>query len=245
MKLQNFVAANWPAPEHVVAGTTVRTGGKSRSPYDSWNLGIHAGDSREAVIKNRERLAARLDLPGEPAWLRQVHGDRSVPADTAQDEPEADGSWTSSTGVVCVVLTADCLPVLLCDREGRTVGAAHAGWRGLSAGILENTVAAMSVPAESLMAWLGPAISQPAFEVGPEVREAFLDTDSAAASAFQRNAAGRWQADLYELARQRLVRTGVSAVYGGGRCTFREEGQFFSYRRDGQCGRMASVVFRR
>jgi len=245
MSSEHFLAAEWPAPAGIVAGTSCRTGGESLPPYDSLNLGIHAGDSDVRVIANRRLLADRLSLPSEPAWLRQVHGNRVVDAGAIAGEPEADGSWTEAAGVVCVALTADCLPVLLSDRGGRAVAAAHAGWRGLSAGILENTVAAMPVAPADLLAWLGPAISQPAFEVGDEVRAEFLDADAGARDAFERNARGRWQADLYELARRRLRRAGVTGIYGGGRCTHGEQDRFFSYRRDGQCGRMASIIFRR
>ena len=245
MNDRHFLSADWPAPPGIVAGTTYRIGGESPPPFDSWNLGIHAGDSYERVVANRRLLADRLALPAEPAWLRQVHGDRVVEAGEVSGEPEADGSWTGAAGVVCVALTADCLPVLFCDREGRHVAAAHAGWRGLCAGILERTVAAMPVGPGELLAWLGPAISQPAFEVGDEVRIAFLKADAGAAEAFEKNSRGRWQADLYKLARRRLSRAGVLDVFGGGRCTHTEKDRFFSYRRDGRCGRMASVVFRR
>ncbi len=242
MNDRHFLAADWPAPESIIAGTTLRTGGRSEAPFDSWNHGIHAGDVDEHVLANRHLLRSRLDLPSEPYWLRQVHGPRVVAALGASDEPEADASWTDQPDTVCVALTADCLPVLFAHRNGIVVAAAHAGWRGLAAGVLENTVAAMPGRPGDLMAWLGPAISQAAFEVGDEVRAAFLATDSSAASAFEKNPAGRWQADLYALARQRLAAIGVDEVYGGDRCTYQEDGHFFSYRRDGQCGRMASII---
>lgn len=241
----SFLKADWPAPANIVAGTTLRNGGVSEGVYASLNLGAHVGDRALAVGENRQRVAERLRLPGEPYWLRQVHGHRVVRAPFGDAEPEADACLTGETGVVCAVLTADCLPVLFCSADGSAVGAAHAGWRGLSAGVLEAVIAAFDCDPGSLTAWLGPAISQPSFEVGAEVRREFVDHDAAAARHFERNAAGRWQADLYGLARQRLESSGLKAIYGGGRCTYRETDAFYSYRRNGECGRMASLIFRR
>lgn len=240
-----WIPAQWPSPPPgVVAGTTLRRGGFSGGVYKSLNVGAHVGDDPEAVARNRSLLRDACGLPAEPLWLSQVHGTRVVDAMPAAGTPEADGAVTDRAGVVCTVLTADCLPVVLAARDGSRVAVAHAGWRGLSDGILEATVRAMSVPAANLLAWLGPAISQRAFEVGSEVRERFVEDDRAAAACFEANGRGRWQADLYELARLRLGRCGVAAIGGGGRCTFTEADDFFSWRRDGQCGRMATFVFR-
>jgi YfiH family protein len=240
-----WIPAEWPSTvSGVIAGTTLRSGGISSGPYASLNLGDHVGDDPAAVRRNREFAREVCGLPAEPAWLSQVHGTRVVEANAMPDADRADGAVTDHAGVVCAVLTADCLPVVLTARDGSRVGVAHAGWRGLCDGILEATVSAMRVPATQLLAWLGPAISQSAFEVGGEVRERFIEADPEAAGCFAANDRGRWQADLYGLARLRLERLGVSAIGGGGRCTFTEAGDFFSYRRDGPCGRMATFVFR-
>lgn len=239
-----FLAADWPAPEGVIAGTTLRAGGASSGAFASLNLGAHVGDDPDSVAENRRRVHDQLALPGAPQWLRQVHGRDVVDAPLADPEPEADASVTTRAGTVCAVLTADCLPVLLTSRDGAVIAAAHAGWRGLLAGILPAAVAAMRVAPSSLLAWLGPAIAQPAFEVGAEVREGFVAADGETAACFAANARGRWQADLYALARRSLERAGVAAVYGGGRCTHAESAAFFSHRRDGHCGRMASLIYR-
>ncbi|MBL8447217.1 MAG: peptidoglycan editing factor PgeF [Zoogloeaceae bacterium] len=224
--------------------STRRGGGCSTGPYASWNLGDHVGDAPTAVASNREHLRTRL--PEDPVWLRQVHGTVVVDADALPNGiPEADAAVARRPGRVCAVLTADCLPVLLCDREGKVVGAAHAGWRGLLMGILELTVDAMAVPGQNLMAWLGPAIGPAAFEVGGEVRSAFIAEDPGATTGFAPGAApGKWWADLPWLARRRLARCGVVTVFGGNRCTYSEAADFFSYRRDGVTGRMASLIWR-
>lgn len=237
-----FITPSWPAPPQVRALTTTRRGGVSLPPYDSLNLGDHVGDDPDAVAENRRRLVAELGLPGEPRWLTQVHGTCSADAATVTDRCEADASHTDLTGVVCAVLTADCLPVLLCDREGRSVAAVHAGWRGLLNGVIEQTIAAMGAEGE-LLAWLGPAIGPQAFEVGEEVLEAFLVDAAAAARAFTPSPGGRWLADIYVLARQHLQRAGVTLVYGGEYCTYSEPERFYSYRRDGSTGRMASLIW--
>lgn len=241
--MRDWIAADWPAPPSVRAGTTMRTGGVSEGPYASLNLGAHVGDSPLAVVENRSRLISACYLPGEPQWLDQVHGKSVVELPHDDTPPRADAAFTERAGLVCAVLTADCLPVIYARQNGSAVGVAHAGWRGLCNGVLEATALALGKPS-SLVAWLGPAISRIAFEVGPEVRQAFLDHDTAAEALFARNIAGRWQADLYGLARQRLAAIGLTEVYGGGRCTFTEEEHFFSYRRDGECGRMATFVWR-
>ncbi len=240
-----WIPANWAAADGVVAGTTLRHGGVSEGSYRSLNLGARSGDDAEAVDENRKRFRAYCELPSEPRWLRQVHGTRVVIEPPAKEPTEADAAITRQPGVICVVLTADCLPVILASADGAELAVAHAGWRGLAGGILETTVRAMSADPGDLVVWLGPAISQPAFEVGDEVRQAFLDDDAASSSCFVANERNRWQADLYALARLRLGKLGIERVSGGEYCTFREPERFFSYRRDGACGRMASFVFRR
>jgi hypothetical protein len=244
-----LIRPDWPAPPNIHAVTTTRQGGVSQAPFDSLNLAGHVGDQSAAVAANRARLADALSLFDgplleEPHWLSQVHGVGVVSLDESQEGlPEADASITSQPGRVCAVLTADCLPVLFCDRDGAQVAAAHAGWRGLAAGVLEATVASFVAPPDQIMVWLGPAIGPQAFEVGDEVRATFLATDPQTAECFVENGPGCWCADLYQLARQRLAQVGVNAVYGGGRCTFTEVDSFFSFRRDGNTGRMASLIW--
>jgi YfiH family protein len=234
---------HWPAPAHVKAVSTTRSGGVSQSPYDSLNLADHVGDDRTAVGENRRRLRQREALPAEPLWLNQVHGNRVVDAASGGQQPSADASFSRQPGVVCAVMTADCLPVLFCDRAGSAVAAAHAGWRGLAAGVLEATVDALGVPPGQLLAWLGPAIGPDAFEVGAEVRESFIAEQAQAAAAFVARPNGRWLADLYQLARLRLQAAGVSALYGGGFCTYADRARFYSFRRDRTTGRMASLIW--
>jgi len=239
-----FITPDWPAPANVRAVSTTRLGGVSHPPFDSLNLAGHVGDAPVAVANNRARLAGALSLPASPHWLSQVHGTEVARLETGSEGlPEADASLTTQPGVVCAVLTADCLPVLFCDRAGSRVAVAHAGWRGLSAGVLEATVSAFQLPADEILAWLGPAIGPRAFEVGEEVRQAFCVVDPAAAEAFIAAGPGHWRADLYQLARQRLARAGVTAITGGGRCTFTEVDTFYSFRRDGITGRMASLIW--
>jgi YfiH family protein len=236
-----FIVPDWPAPANVRALQTTRTGGVSPAPWASFNLGDHVGDDPARVAANRAEL--RRHLPAEPVWLTQVHGIAAVDAENCPKSTSADASFACSPNTVCAIMTADCLPVLFCDRAGTVVAAAHAGWRGLVAGVLEATVAAMKVPPGEILAWLGPAIGPQAFEVGDEVRTAFVAHDPAAARAFIPHGAGKWLADIYTLAKQRLANAGVTAVYGGGRCTVSEAEAFFSYRRDGVTGRMASLVW--
>lgn len=241
----SWIAADWPAPDSVVAGTTLRSGGVGQGKYGSLNLAAHVGDDPIAVAANRQRFRRDCSLPAEPLWLHQVHGTEVVQAPCARTPAAADAIITRAAGMVCAILTADCLPVVLSAEDGSEVAACHAGWRGLSDGILEKTVAAMDTGAKRILAWFGPAISQPAFEVGPEVRARFLAWNAAAADCFTSNEQGRWQADLYGLARRRLAACGVSRVFGGGLCTHAEPERFFSHRRDGRCGRMATFIFRR
>lgn len=237
----DVIVPDWPAPSGIRAFQTTRVGGVSRAPYDSLNLGDHVGDDPTAVAENRHQLASLL--PGEPVWLKQVHGIAIADADSGLPGTEADGAVARRAGKVCVVMTADCLPLLLCDCEGTVVAAAHAGWRGLAAGVIEATVAAMGRPAGNLLAWLGPAIGPQAFEVGEEVRAAFTAHDPGAAAAFVPAAEGKWLADIWLLARQRLAALGIESVWGGGRCTVAERDRFFSYRRDGDTGRMGTFIW--
>ncbi len=235
-----MILPDWPAPARVKSLMTTRANGVSQAPWTSFNLGDHVGDDPMHVAANRARL--RQQLPAEPGWLQQVHSTRVV--DLGHDaNREADASLSRQSGTVCAVLTADCLPVLFCDRAGSVVAATHAGWRGLAGGILEATVAAMPVPPGDILAWMGAAIGPQAFEVGDDVRDAFIAQHSEADAAFLPHGSGKWLADIYRLARIRLKRVGVQAIFGGGRCTFSESEIFFSYRRDGVTGRMASLIW--
>jgi polyphenol oxidase len=232
-------APDWSAPPNVRAWVTERG---SAARYGSLNLATHVGDEPQAVAANRLALRRVLALPAEPQWLEQVHGTRVLDLDREPVEA-ADGAVTSRAGVVCAVLTADCLPVVLCDRLGSRVGVAHAGWRGLLHGVLPAAVAAFGGSPAELTVWLGPAIGPAAYEVGAEVRDAFVARAPSAAKRFERNAGGRWQADLYGLARDALAAAGVRSVQGGGYCTFTEARRFFSHRREAPCGRMATLVW--
>jgi YfiH family protein len=242
-----LIAPAWAAPASVQAFSSTRQGGVSATPWDQLNLGDHVNDRPQHVAANRQRLADYIGLPAPRfAWLNQVHGTVVVEA-TAQNLGQllpADASYTREPSVVCAILTADCLPVVLCNYQGTIVGAAHAGWRSLCGGVLENLITAMAEPVENLMAWLGPAIGPDQFEVGPEVRQAFINHSSQAASAFASQGArsGHYMADIYQLATQRLRQAGVSSIGGGGLCTVSDSQRFYSYRRDGQTGRMATLI---
>lgn len=237
-----MLVPEWPAPPWVKSLMTHRAGGVSQAPWSSFNLGDHVGDDPAHVAANRARL--RRLLPAQPGWLKQVHSARVVDIHKPGTDLEADASFTRQTAQVCAVLTADCLPVLFCDRAGSVVAAAHAGWRGLADGILEATVAAMQAPPGEVLAWMGAAIGPQAFEVGDEVRQVFVAQHAQASEAFvPQPLAGKWLADIYALARIRLKQVGVQAIYGGGRCTYQEADSFYSYRRDGVTGRMASLIW--
>ena len=251
-----WLTPDWPAPATVRALSTLRTGGLSKPPYASLNLGSHVGDDATAVAGNRRALRDAARLPAEPVWLEQVHGthvmdlDSQIPTGAASPAPvgPADAAVTRQPGRVCAILTADCLPVLLASDAGDRVGAAHAGWRGLAAGVIEAAVAALGAPPRRLLAWLGPAIGPRHFEVGAEVREEFLQRaaggDTAADdAAFVPNARGRYMADLYALARRRLLRLGVERIYGGGECTYTDAARYYSHRRDGRTGRQATLIW--
>jgi YfiH family protein len=249
-----FITPRWPAPQGVRAAFTLRMGGVSVGPYDSLNLGAGIGDSVDAVEENRRRVRTKLRLPDEPVWLEQVHGvevveighDGALAAvgDGHGSPPKADSSVTRVAGRVCAIRVADCMPVLFAARDGSAVGAAHCGWRGLAAGVLEATIRRIGIPASELIAWMGPAIGPDHFEVGDDVRTGFLARDEDTYTAFVANARGRWQCDLYALARRNLAALGIEEIFGGGWCTFSEADRFFSYRRDGQCGRMAALIWR-
>jgi len=239
--LDYCIIPDWPAPANVKTLQTTRLGGGSSASYESLNLGDHVGDAPMSVARNRMQLNTLL--PSEPVWLQQVHGTVVANADIAGCLPQADACIARHRAAVCVVMTADCLPVLLCDKQGSVVGAAHAGWKGLAAGVIEATVKEMGVAPQHLMAWLGPAISQQAFEVGDEVRSLFVDADAKASGAFIAGQPGKWFADIYALAELRLNALDIMQVHGGGYCTFRENERFFSYRRDGRTGRMGTFIW--
>jgi polyphenol oxidase len=239
----DLLRPDWPAPGHVHALVTTRQGGFSRPPYDSLNLAAHVGDNARDVTRNRTLLKRVCELPEEPFWLTQVHGCRV--ADSSAEAPgcEADAVISDRPDRVCAVLTADCLPLLICDRAGSRVCAVHAGWRGLADGVIEAAVSRMAIAPAELLVWLGPAIGPDAFEVGAEVREAFVGRHAQDADAFRPGRADRWLADIYRLAHRRLARLGVGYVGGGDYCTVNQAQRFYSYRRDGVTGRMASLIW--
>lgn len=267
------IVPQWQAPARVRSAFTLRAGGVSVAPYDSLNVGAHVGDAVDAVRENRRRLREQLGLPSEPVWLQQVHGTEVADLDAlglpggvpppvhvvaaerdgaradiraaapASEPPRADAALARLSGRVCVIQVADCMPVLFAARDGSAVAAAHAGWRGLAGGVLEETIRKLGIPPTHLLAWLGPTISQDNFEVGEDVRAAFISRDPEARAAFVTNTRGRWQCDLYALARRRLSALGIEDVFGGGWCTYADAARFFSFRRDGQCGRMAALIW--
>ena len=241
--MKHWLVPDWPAPPGVRAFATTRAGGVSTGEFASMNLGLSSGD--EPAMVERNRAIVRAELPSDPVYLVQVHGTDVTDLDRlpAGERPRADAAVTAQRGRVATVLVADCMPLLLCDRGGKRVVAAHAGWRGMSAGVIENAVAALQVPPAEVIAWMGPAIGPDAFEVGPEVRAAFLAVDPDADGAFRAHTPGKFMADLYTLARRRLVRMGVECVHGGGFCTFHERDRFFSYRRVKASGRMGAFVW--
>ena len=240
----SLLHADWPAPPGVTAFTTLRgPAGDSQPPFDRFDFGLRNGDDVEVVRGNREMLERAVPLPSAPRWLRQVHG-TAVAIEPGDSEPEADASITRSSGTVLAVLTADCLPVVFAADDGSEVAVAHAGWRGLAAGVLEATVGAMDCDASRVVAWLGPAAGPDAYEIGGEVFDAFTAADPAAATAFAATRPGHWRVDLYALARRRLAAAGVRTVYGGGLCTISDPRRFYSHRRDQRTGRMATVVYR-
>lgn len=238
-----MISPDWPAPGNVRAVVTTRIGGASRGAYASLNLSDSVGDDPACVAANRATLTDCLTLPRDPVWLQQVHGSRVVNAAQVSAAAAADAAYTDISGIVCVVTTADCLPVLFCDRQGSRVAVAHAGWRGLADGVLEAVVEALSLPPEQLYAWLGPAIGAECFEVGEEVRSVFLKRQQSNISAFTPSPRGRWLADIYQLASNDLHAMGVEKIFGGGLCTYTDAQRFYSYRRDRTTGRMASLIW--
>ena len=243
---ESIIIPDWPAPARVKALTTTRIGGQSQIPYDSLNLAQHVGDNSSDVSANREHLKQLAGYSTEPAWLEQVHGKIVVNANNCGSLIAADASFSTVKNKVCVVMTADCLPVLFCDKQGRAVAAAHAGWRGLAGGVLEATLKQLcdelDCQQDEILAWLGPAIGPSAFEVGEEVRETFISQHDVA-SAFVAMGEGHWLMDIYAVARIRLNSAGITDISGGGYCTFNDSECFFSYRRDETCGRMASLIW--
>lgn len=242
---EQVLIPDWPAPARVHALTTTRTlDGASRAPFDSFNLGAHCGDEAGAVAHNRQSLTRRFDFPAPPRWLRQVHGTTVATFDTTADDvvQEADAAIARTPGVVLAVLTADCLPILVCAEDGSEVAAIHAGWRGLAGGVIERSIEQLRAPRERLLAWLGPAIGPQSYEVGADVRDTFLAHDAAAAFAFEPTRAGHWRCDLYALARQRFAACGVAHVSGGSFDTF-ADARFYSHRRDRVTGRFASLIW--
>ncbi len=235
----NWLKADWPAPDFIKAGTTLRQGGVSQAPYDSFNLASHVGDAVEVVEQNRKSL----HLPNAPQWLEQIHSTTAVLLPCNDDIPKADASYTSKNNIVCAVMTADCLPVLITDKQGSCVAAIHAGWRGLCHGIIEETIKKLPTAAEDLLVWLGPAIGPDVYEIGEEVYDAFTRNDNEAKQAFTPTVDQHWLFDIYRLAKLRLNRLGVGHIYGGNHCTLTEKDDFFSYRRDGATGRMASMIW--
>lgn len=243
MSEDRYLIPDWPAPASVKALVTLRTGGYSQGVFNSFNLGLRSGDDPDVVKKNRALLGEGCHWRYRPQWLKQVHGIEVVTAEPDNIEREGDAVWTDKPGLPCAVLTADCLPVLFCDAAGTRVASAHAGWKGLQAGVLEATVKAMGEAPDQLMAWFGPAISQTHFEVGPEVREAFLQSHPDAEAAFVPGQGDRWYGDLYCLAKQRLEKLGLTQISGGQFCTY-EDQRWFSYRRDGtKSGRFATLIW--
>ena len=229
-------------PANIRAVTTLRTGGISQGNFASLNMADHVGDRFERVKENRQRIIRSLNLPSEPVWLNQVHGSSVARVDTKAGRVNADAGYTQNKGVVCVVLTADCLPVLLCSRQGDEIAAVHGGWRGLLAGVIEKTIENMD--GEKLIAWMGPAIGPEVFEVGHQVRTAFIEKSAEFNHAFCETENGKWLADIYQIATIILSNQGVKKIYGGGFCTLTDKERFFSYRRDGETGRMASLIWR-
>lgn len=238
-----LIFPDWPQPKNILSCSTTRNGGVSLPPFDSLNLGSHVDDEPMAVSENRERLLVLAKLPQQPLWLEQVHGTKVLHLNgNPHENRQADAVYTDQVGQVCAIMTADCLPVLFCSKDGKQVAAAHAGWRGLCEGILENTVAQFTCSPNEIMVWLGPAIGPTKFEVGPEVREAFINQSSDLAGAFSVYG-DKFLANIYLLASKKLQAAGISTVYGGSFCTVSDENRFFSFRREGKTGRMASLIW--
>ena len=241
-QVKNWLTPDWPIPKHIHAAITLRTGGYSLPPFSSLNMADHVGDLPENVQKNRLIIKKQLILPNDPIWLQQVHGNHVVYAQKADHQLIADASYTDQAGIVCAVLTADCLPILVCSTEGKKIAAIHAGWRGLLSGVITNTLAVFNN--QDVLIWLGPAIGEDSFEVGSEVRSLFLAKASDFSDAFKQPQTDNWLLNIYQLARIELSQLGHNKIYGGGFCTFRDQDRFYSYRRDQLTGRMATLIWR-
>jgi len=241
-QVKHWLTPDWPLPDHIHAATTLRTGGYSQPPFSSLNMADHVGDEPEKVQKNRQVVKKLLILPNDPVWLQQVHGNKVVYAQKTDHQLVADASYTDQAGIVCAVLTADCLPILVCSTDGKKIAAIHAGWRGLLSGVISNTLAVFNT--QDALIWLGPAIGEDSFEVGSEVRSLFLAKSSDFFDAFKQHQTDKWLLDIYQLARIELSQLGYCKIYGGGFCTFRDQDRFYSYRRDQLTGRMATLIWR-
>jgi YfiH family protein len=241
-KNKHWITPDWPAPANIHAATTLRTGGVSSGAYASLNPATHVGDDLACVSENRQRIKTMLALPAEPVWLEQIHSNYVINAEQTNSLQQADASYSNAAGIVCAVMTADCLPLLICSTDGKQIAAIHAGWRGLLASIISNTVTALATT--KVLVWLGPAIGAACFEVGAEVREAFVAKSAAFNAAFTQTSDNKYLADIYQLARIELAALGINAVYGGNFCTVTEKERFYSYRRDTQTGRMATLIWR-
>jgi YfiH family protein len=240
--INHWLTPDWPAPANIHAATTLRTGGVSCGVYTSLNPAMHVGDGADLVKQNRQLIKDLMGLPSEPVWLEQIHSNRAIQAVKTELLQQADASYTAEPGIVCAVLTADCLPLLVCSADGSQLAAIHAGWRGLLAGVIGNTLSAMQ--GSNFLVWLGPAIGPDCFEVGAEVRDAFMEKSPAFKAAFKQQSNDKWLADIYQLARIDLTVLGIDKIYGGGFCTVTEHERFYSYRRDKQTGRMATLIWR-
>ena len=241
--MTSLIYPDWPAPENIKAISTTRIGGFSLPPYDELNLADHVDDNPDAVNKNRVYLGELADLPESPRWLSQIHETRVLNSHDWQPDVQADAMISNSLNHICTTMTADCLPILLCTQQGDTVAAIHAGWRGLAAGIIEQTINKFSCAPQNIIAWLGPAIGPTQFEVGTEVYQLFTHDCPKAKQAFQQTDSSHYLANIYCLARQHLTKLGITAIYGGNYCTVTDKQLFFSYRRDGVTGRMASMIW--
>jgi polyphenol oxidase len=242
MNNKHWLKPDWPVPENIRAATTLRTGGMSQGGYANLNPAAHVGDNPELVNQNRQIIKTMLNLPSEPVWLNQTHSNRAIKAIATDTLQQADASYTDQPGVVCAVMTADCLPLLVCSSDGTEIAAIHAGWRGLLDGVIDNTINALQN--KDLLVWLGPAIGPERFEIGAEVRTAYLAKNAGYAPAFKQHGQDKWLADIYQLARINLATLGISKVYGGGFCTITDHERFYSYRRDQVTGRMATLIWR-
>lgn len=238
----NWIKPDWPAAKNIHAAVTLRTGGLSHGSFSSLNPAYHVSDESQNVSRNREIISTLLKLPSEPKWLQQVHGDRVIKVDLITQPEPADASYSETSNIVCAVLTADCLPVLLASHDGKQIAAIHAGWKSLLAGIISNTVSALNTT--NLMAWFGPAIGQDCFEVGSEVKTAFVNKSDIYSQAFNKTINNKYLLNIYQLARIELAMLGITQVYGGGFCTVTDKERFYSYRRDGDTGRMATLIWR-